>query len=406
MNVNFVKMIKKISLNIFFLLFIFNQYGQLDFYSGSYDKIGVSKQKLDVLDSVMHSYVDNKEFSAIQTAIVKNGQIIHYDSYGFSEIESKKELNENDIFRIASMTKPIVSVALMMLYEQGYFKLDDPLSKFIPEFKELKKGKKQKPVKNQIKVIDILRHSAGLAFKGPEDYKESMEMNLEQFVKESIKTPLLYEPGTQWRYSFSTDICGYLIEVISKMPLDLFLKKNIFDPLNMDDTFFEIPKNKIDRFTTLYMKEKNGSLNIFDSPEKSPFAQKISLFSGSGGLLSTTHDYLIFCQMLLNGGAYNNKVLIKDSTLELMLEDHSNGLKYKKLLFGKKRGFGLGFDVVKENNTKFGSKGTYGWGGMFGTYFRIDPTEDMIFIYMTQSFETYKLKLSDKFRALVYDSLK
>ena len=399
-------MIKKISLNIFFLLFVFNQYGQLDFYSGSYDKIGVSKQKLDVLDSVMHSYVDNKEFSAIQTAIVKNGQIIHYDSYGFSEIESKKELNENDIFRIASMTKPIVSVALMMLYEQGYFKLDDPLSKFIPEFKELKKGKKQKPVKNQIKVIDILRHSAGLGFKGPEGYKESMEMNLEQFVKESIKTPLLYEPGTQWRYSFSTDICGYLIEVISKMPLDVFLKKNIFDPLNMNDTFFEIPKNKIDRFTTLYMREKNGSLNIFDSPEKSPFAQKISLFSGSGGLLSTTHDYLIFCQMLLNGGAYNNKVLIKESTLELMLEDHSNGLKYKKLLFGKKRGFGLGFDVVKEDNTKFGSKGTYGWGGMFGTYFRIDPTEDMIFIYMTQSFETYKLKLSDKFRALVYDSLK
>tara|TARA_B100001057_G_scaffold350375_1_gene351860 strand:- start:309 stop:881 length:573 start_codon:yes stop_codon:yes gene_type:complete len=189
------------------------------------------------------------------------------------------------------------------------------------------------------------------------------------------------------------------------MPLDVFLKKNIFDPLNMNDTFFEIPKNKIDRFTTLYMREKNGSLNIFDSPEKSPFAQKISLFSGSGGLLSTTHDYLVFCQMLLNGGTYNNKVLIKESTLELMLEDHSNGLKYKKLLFGKKRGFGLGFDVVKEDNTKFGSKGTYGWGGMFGTYFRIDPVEDMIFIYMTQSFETYKLKLSDKFRALVYDSL-
>ena len=141
-------MIKKISLNICFLLFVFNQYGQLDSYSGSFEKIGVSKQKLNVLDSVMHSFVDNKEFSAIQTAIVKNGQIIHFDSYGFSEIESKKELNENDIFRIASMTKPIVSVALMMLHEQGYFNLDDPLSKFIPEFKELKKGKKQKPVKS------------------------------------------------------------------------------------------------------------------------------------------------------------------------------------------------------------------------------------------------------------------
>ena len=240
---NNITMASKKVLTIFFLFFLYNLSAQLDFYNGDYEQIGFSKKRLNTLDSIMHSFVDNKDFSAVQTAIAKNGKIIHFNSYGYSDIESEKELDENDIFRIASMTKPIVSVALMQLYDKGFFKLDDPLYKFIPEFIDvkIKRGKKEKPVKNEIKIIDILRHSAGLEFKGPEAYRKSIEMNLEQFVKESIKTPLLYQPGTQWRYSYSTDICGYLIEVISKLPLNVYLKKNIFDPLNMEDTFFELP---------------------------------------------------------------------------------------------------------------------------------------------------------------------
>ncbi|MBT4959945.1 MAG: beta-lactamase family protein [Flavobacteriaceae bacterium] len=392
---------------LLFSLFSFYVSAQLDFGKSDLESVGFSSTKLSVLDSIMHDYVDNNDFSAIQTAIVKNGKIIHYDSYGYSEIATKKNLREDDIFRIASMTKPIVSVALMKLYEEGHFKLNDPVYKFIPEFKNftVKKRKKQKPIKNDIKIIDLLRHSAGFGFKGPDGYKKSIEMSLEQFVKESIKTPLLYEPGTQWRYSYSTDVCGYLVEVISGMSLDVYLKTQIFDPLKMKDTFFELPKEKMDRLTTLYNKDKQGSLNIYDGSTESAFAKNITLFSGAGGLLSTTYDYLIFCQMLLNGGTFNGERIIKASTINLMLEDHAEGLKYKKLLFGKKRGFGLGFDIVKQDNTKFGSKGTFGWGGMFGTYFRIDPVEDMIYIYMTQSFETYKLKLAAKFRELVYDSL-
>ena len=392
---------------VFFSLISFYVSAQLNFSKSDLESVGFSSAKLHVLDSVMHTYVDDNDFSAIQTAIVKNGEIIHYNSYGYSEIETKKSLKEDDIFRIASMTKPIVSVALMKLYEEGHFKLNDPVYKFIPEFKSftVKKRKKQKPIKNDIKIIDLLRHSAGFGFKGPDGYKKSVEMSLEQFVKESIKAPLLYEPGTQWRYSYSTDVCGYLVEVISGMSLDVYLKTQIFDPLKMKDTFFELPKEKMDRFTTLYNKDKKGNLNVYDSPSESPFTKNITLFSGAGGLLSTAYDYLIFCQMLLNGGTFNGERIIKASTINLMLEDHAEGLKYKKLLFGKKRGFGLGFDIVKQDNTKFGSKGTYGWGGMFGTYFRIDPVEDMIYIYMTQSFETYKLKLADKFRELVYDSL-
>ena len=395
-------------LQIVFLLFtsIFLN-AQSNFEISSPESQGFSSEKLILLNQAMHSYVDNNELSAIQTAIVKNGKLIHFDSYGSSDISENNALKSDDIFRIASMTKPIVSLALMKLYEEGKFKLNDPVYKYIPEFKNLtvKKRKKTKPVKNHVKVIDLLRHSAGLNFKGPEDYRKVINMNLEEYTKDAAKTPLKFEPGTTWWYSSSTDICGYLIEVLSGQKLDVFLKKNIFDPLKMDDTFFELPKNKIDRLTTLYVIGENKELVSFDNKSNSPFKDKVILLNGSGGLLSTTEDYLKFSVMLLNNGFSNGEQIIKKSTLDLMKEDHSLGLKYKKLVFGKKKGFGLGFEVVKEDETKFGSKGTFGWGGMFGTYFRVDPKENMVYIYMTQSFETYKLKLADKFRGLVYDSI-
>ncbi|MDB9794261.1 beta-lactamase family protein [Flavobacteriaceae bacterium] len=380
---------------------------QSNFEISSPESQGFSSEKLMLLNEVMHSFVDNNELSAIQTAIVKNGKLIHFDSYGSSDISENDTLESDDIFRIASMTKPIVSIGLMMLYEEGKFQLDDPVYKYIPEFKNLtvKKRKKTNPVKNHVKIIDLLRHSAGLNFKGPEDYRKVIDMNLEEYTKDAVKTPLRFEPGTTWWYSSSTDICGYLIEVFSGQKLDVYLKNKIFDPLKMDDTFFNLPKSKIDRLTTLYVIGENKELVSFDNKSNSPFKDKVILLNGSGGLLSTTEDYLKFSVMLLNNGSSNGKRIIKKNTLDLMKEDHSLGLKYKKLVFGKKKGFGLGFEVVKEDDTKFGSKGTFGWGGMFGTYFRVDPKEDMVYIYMTQSFETYRLKLADKFRGLVYESI-
>ena len=392
---------------LFYFLITLSLSAQNNLEKASPESQGLSSKKLNDLNSIMHSYVDNNDFSAIQTAIVKNGKIVHFDSYGYSDISENDKLERNDIFRIASMTKPIVSIGLMMLYEEGKFQLDDPVYKYIPEFKNLtvKKRKKTKPIKNDVKIIDLLRHSAGFNFKGPEDYRKVIDMDLEQYTQDAIKTPLLYEPGSQWRYSSSIDICGYLIEILSGMKLDTFLKTRLFDPIGMNDTFFELPKDKIQRLTTLYIKENDGELLSFDNKSNSPFAKKVILLNSSGGLLSTTDDYLKFCQMLLNNGAFNGQKLITQKTLKLMKEDHALGLKYKKLIFGKKKGFGLGFEVIKESNTKFGSKGTFGWGGMFGTYFRIDPVENMIFIYMTQSFETYKLKLSNTYRELVYKSL-
>ncbi|MDC0605987.1 beta-lactamase family protein [Flavobacteriaceae bacterium] len=380
---------------------------QSDFEISSPESQGFSSEKLTLLNQAMHSYVDDNELSAIQTAIVKNGKLIHFDSYGSSDISENDPLEEDDIFRIASMTKPIVSIGLMMLYEEGKFNLNDPVYKYIPEFKNLtiKKRKKVKPVKNHVKIIDLLRHSAGLNFKGPEDYRKVISMNLEEYTKESVKEPLRFEPGTTWWYSSSTDICGYLIEILSGQKLDVYLKDKIFDPLKMNDTSFELPKNKLDRLTTLYVVGEKKELVSFDNKSNSPFKNKVTLLNGSGGLLSTTKDYLKFSVMLLNNGSIGSEQILKKSTLDLMKQDHSLGLKYKKLVFGKKKGFGLGFEVVKEDDTKFGSKGTFGWGGMFGTYFRADPKQNMVYIYMTQSFETYRLKLADKFRAMVYESI-
>ena len=380
---------------------------QSDFEISSPESQGFSSEKLTLLNQAMHSFVDDNELSAIQTAIVKNGKLIHFDSYGSSDISENDPLEEDDIFRIASMTKPIVSIGLMMLYEEGKFSLNDPVYKYIPEFKNLtiKKRKKVKPVKNHVKIIDLLRHSAGLNFKGPEDYRKVISMNLEEYTKESVKEPLRFEPGTTWWYSSSTDICGYLIEILSGQKLDVYLKDKIFDPLKMNDTSFELPKNKLDRLTTLYVVGEKKELVSFDNKSNSPFKDKVTLLNGSGGLLSTTKDYLKFSVMLLNNGSIGGEQILKKSTLDLMKQDHSLGLKYKKLVFGKKKGFGLGFEVVKEEDTKFGSKGTFGWGGMFGTYFRADPKQNMVYIYMTQSFETYRLKLADKFRAMVYESI-
>ena len=400
------KSLKTVFVSILFFVGLFLN-AQSTFQISSPESQGVSSEKLIVLNDAMHSFVDNNDLSAIQTAIVKNGKLIHFDSYGNSDISENTQLESDDIFRIASMTKPIVSVALMMLHEEGKFKLDDPVYKYIPEFKNLtvKKRKKIRPVKNHVKIIDLLRHSAGLNFKGPDDYRKTMNLTLEEYTKEAVKSPLKFEPGTTWWYSYATDICGYLIEVLSDEKLDDFLKNRIFDPLEMNDTFFELPAKKLDRLTTLYVVDEKEQLVSFDNKSNTPFKDKVILLNGSGGLLSTTEDYLKFSIMLLNNGTYNDNKLISKATLDLMKLDHSIGLKYKKLAFGKKKGFGLGFEVVKENDTKFGSKGTFGWGGMFGTYFRVDPKENMVIIYMTQSFETYKLKLADTFRTLVYDSI-
>ena len=384
---------------------------------------GVSKSRLKTLNYVLHKFVDEKKISGIQTAIFRKGALVHFDTYGYSDIETKKPLKTNSIFRLASMTKPIVSVALMTLYEEGKFHLDDPLEKYIPWFKNpiiMDSSGELYPAKNKIRIIDLLRHTSGIGSESGIGYINSLYRNInrkeqpnnETLVKKISELPLYFEPGKKWKYGLSTTVCGYLIEVLSKKSLDEFLKERIFTPLGMKDTFFEVKSNKYDRFVTSYTIDENQVLKVLDHPSNSFWTKKVTLFRGGGGLVSTTKDYLIFSQMLLNNGKYNNTRLLGRKTIELMTSDHTistPNFDGKALLsipnFGK--GFGLGFSVVTNpaETKMLNSQGTFGWGGAFGTYFQIDPKEQLIYIMMIQRRPYNELKLREYFQNLVYQSL-
>ena len=406
---------------LFFAFFSFNLQAQTAGPIEASEIAGLSTERLGKLNAQMHAFVDEGQLSGVQTAIFRKGQLAHFDTYGMADIESKTPLRDNSLWRIYSMTKPIVSVALMMLYEDGHFQLDDPLHKYIPEFKDMMVhhgAGKTGPAKNVIKVIDILRHTSGIGYGWGNGYVDSLYKSADRssFVttgdlsKGLTKIPLYYEPGTAWRYSLSTDICGYLVEVLSGESLDQFLAKNIFEPLGMQNTFFEIPENKKDQFITNYTTKEDGSLMTIDHPSFSPYTKKVSHFSGGGGLVSTTGDYLLFCQMLLNGGELKGERILSPKTIELMTKDHCKGLEHHGgpvVLPAKGTGFGLGFAVTEDLAASqiTGSKGAYGWGGAAGTYFRIDPQEDMIFIMMIQLMPYNHLKAREKFHTMVYQAI-
>jgi len=386
------------------------------------ENFGFSSQRLALLDSKMHELVNNGQIAGVQTAIMRRNELIHFDTYGFADIESNKSLEENSIWRIYSMTKPIVSVGLMMLYEKGLFSLNDPVHLYIPELKEMlvhTVGNETKKAENPIRVIDILRHTSGFGYGwGPGNYVDSLYNAInrgamkdnESFVENLSKLPLYYEPGQGWRYSVSTDVCGYLIEQFSGQPLDVYLSENILEPLGMIDTHFEVPAEKIDRFVTHYKPTKSGSIEAADHPSDSRYTKKVTMFSGGGGLVSTTADYLRFCQMLLNRGSMDGRRYISPATLDLMITDHTQDISHQGgpiALPGGGIGFGLGFSVVNNlaKTNMLGSVGTYGWGGAAGTYFRIDPKEELISIMMIQIRPYEHLQAREKFQNLVYQAL-
>ena len=409
-----------------FLFFLFAAgltFSQQKIITESPESVGFSSQRLNRLNYKMHKFVDDGKISSVQTAIIRRGKLIHFDTYGYSDIDSKKPLKENSIFRLASMTKPIVSVALMMLFEEGKFNLDDPLEKYIPWFKNPKimdsKGTIT-PAKNKIKIIDLLRHTSGIGSDGGIGYINSLYKDINRrkqennkiLVKKISELPLYFEPGTRWKYGLSTTVCGYLIEVLSGIPLNKYLESKIFKPLGMKDTFFEVPAGKYERFVTSYTIDKNQILKVLDHPSGSFWTKKVTLFRGGGGLVSTMKDYLIFCQMLLNNGEYNKVKILGRKTIELMTSNHTT---YTPNFDGKGilsipnlgKGFGLGFSVVTNPaETKIlNSKGTYGWGGAFGTYFQIDPKEKLIYVIMIQRRPYASLKLREYFQNLVYQSI-
>ncbi len=394
------------------------------------EKVGLSSERLERIDRVMQQYVDEKRIAGVVTLVARRGKVAHLGTYGMADIEAGKPMQANTIFRIASMTKPIVSVAAMTLYEEGRFQLDDPVSKFIPEFKGLKvfgekAGNDEKGGKTAIEMTiqDLLRHTAGLTYGEGDTHVDSIYREvkvlddrgtLQEMVQKLGQIPLLYQPGERWHYSVATDVLGYLIQVISAKPLDEFLKERIFEPLGMEDTDFYVPEEKLERFATLYGFSEQGVLQIIENTDTSAFSKRPSFLSGGAGLVSTVPDYMRFAQMLLNKGELEGRRILSPKTVDLMTMNHIQ-IQALPLRIGFPEieflvqgcGFGLGFRVLLDvaGSSRPGSKGTYGWAGGYDTYFRIDPKEELIGIIMSQFRWPHPYPSIKEFQVLMYQSI-
>lgn len=390
------------------------------------ESVGMSSDRLERIRPIMQAYIDEGQLAGITTMISRRGKIVHQETVGKLNLTTGEALQSDSLFRIYSMTKPIVSVALMQLYEQGKFQLDDPVAKHLPAFKDVEvlvDGVRVK-AKHAPTIREVMSHTAGFTYgvfsNSDVDklYREALYQpkrmgmavnNLEEMVDKMGPLPLLYQPGERWVYSLSADVVGRLIEVLSGQPLDVYLREQLFAPLAMNDTFFEVPKAKIDRFGTNHIRNEAGELIVMDSPETSKFAKKVTLFSGGGGLVSSTMDYMRFAQMLLNGGELDGKRILSPRTIELMtINQLDEGVKSG---FGERPGvagtfgFGLGFGIATEKpKTVSGSKGEYTWGGAAGTIFWVDPKEELVGLLMVQMMRN-PIDLRSQFKVLTHQAI-
>ena len=375
------------------------------------EDVGMSPEKLAQVKPAVQALVDTEKIAGASIIVARKGEIVLFETFGMMDTEVKKPVEKDTIFRFYSMTKPITSVAVMMLYEEGKLNLDDPVSKYIPEFKGLKvyaESGKHAEQEREMSIRDLLRHSSGLTYgffgNTPVDkmYRArsvfDWDSSLQDMINKLSKIPLLYQPGTKWHYSVSTDVLGYLAQKISGQSLDKFFKKRIFNPLKMKDTAFHVPAKKTERFAACYGPKLSGGLNIVDDPAKSRYLKKPSLFSGGGGLVSTARDYLRFCQMLLNKGQLDGKQLLSPETVEMMT---TNQLP-DSVRRGNDGGFGLGFSVRLKDG-KF-PKGEYGWGGAASTHFWISPKDELIVIALSQ-YMPFSARLENTVKPIVYDSI-
>jgi CubicO group peptidase (beta-lactamase class C family) len=390
---------------------------------------GFSAAGLAGIEQMMASYIVAGKSAGMLTLVSRHGKIAQLCCRGHADIASATALREDTIFRIYSMTKPITSVALMSLMEQGHFDLDDAAKRWIPALAELEVYAQGK-IESAITIRQLLTHTAGFSYgfepdKYPVDelYAEVwrnriQDQTLEQLMRTLLRLPLLAQPGSLWHYSIATDICGYLVELISGMPLGDYLQKVIFDPLQMVDTGFEVPAGKIERFATLYGYTENDALAQLETNDKSPFISAISgipvrLHSGGGGLVSTAPDYLRFAQMMLNRGELEGRRIIKPETVALMTRNHVAEkllpLSFNGIAPGQFSGygFGLGYCINMDptNTGAAGSRGDFGWGGMADTYCWVDPQQQMIAILMQQYLPSLHHAGRKDFRDAVYQAL-
>jgi CubicO group peptidase (beta-lactamase class C family) len=351
------------------------------------EKVGLSGDTLALAAQKMQKYTDEGKMAGITTLVMKEGKIVQRERFGFANMETQEAMGDDHIFRIFSMTKPVTAVALMTLYDEGKFELDDPVSTYLPEFKyiEVYSSAGETPLlEEQVEEMTIrhlLTHTSGIIYGWGGSYVDSLyrasevgswESVLEDNMKILAGLPLKFQPGTAYEYGLSIDVAGYLVEVLSGLTLDAFFKTRIFDPLGMDDTGFYVTEEKHDRLAELYFRDEEGKLNPggeWGERYKKPAVH----FSGGGGLVSTMDDYLSFCTMLLNGGELNGTRILEESTAKLIMSDQLP----PGVSFGEDSGYGLAGSVNLES-------GAYSWGGAASTNFWIDPSNEMIVITMSQ----------------------
>jgi CubicO group peptidase (beta-lactamase class C family) len=369
------------------------------------EEVGLSSVRLGRLDAAMQRAIDSGELPGAVVLIARDGQLVHAKTYGWQDREKNIPMSADSIFRLYSMTKPVVSVAAMMLVEEGRLGLQEPVSKFIPEFKDMKVGIESKdaegkPVlalvdaKRQITVQDLLRHTSGFTYGvlGASNAIKKMYVDAEifsqkwvlaDFVKALAKLPLTFQPGTGWEYGHSTDVLGRVVEVASGQSLDVFLAERIFEPLHMVDTGFQVPPEKRDRLAQPMPDVYTGK-----TPELIDFGKRQTFFAGGHGLVSTAGDYLRFAQMLANGGELEGVRILGPRTVAYMTSNHVNAQidKGSAFLPGHGYGFGLGFATRLERGQSEwpGSPGDFFWSGYAGTYFWVDPEEQLVPVFMSQ----------------------
>lgn len=378
------------------------------------EEVGMSAARLERIAPAMQRWVDNGKIPGALTMIARAGKLVHFEKVGRQDIASATPIEFDTIFRIYSMTKPITSVAVMMLYEEGHFQLTSPVSEFIPAFKDMKvyanHGDAVVDVERELTIKHLLTHTSGLIYGGDwihpinDRYREATFFagDLAHMVNELGKIPLLHQPGDAWNYGMSTDVLGYLVEVVSGMPFAEFLKTQILNPLGMVDTDFSVPVEKAERYATVYEPTEDHGIQVLENPPVSKDSLSFH-HAGGAGLQSTAADYLRFCQMMLNEGELNGNRLLGRKTVELIRMNHISD--DWQPLWRSGCGFGLGFAVVTNvaETHSLGSVGTYSWGGLASTTFWIDPVEDLIAIFMTQLIGDSPFH--PQFRVLTYQAI-
>jgi len=393
---------------------------------------GFSTERLKRIDREMNEWVQKGWMNAGVALVIHDGKIAYYKAAGYNDLDTKTPLQKDGIFRIASQTKAITSVAIMILFEEGKLLLDDPVSKYIPAFRKQQVLEKFNaadttyttvPAKKEITIRELLTHTSGLGYAqigsresnaiyAKHNLTAGVGVKNDQLLdamNRLAKLPLMHQPGEKWTYGLNTDLLGCLVEVISGMTLDDFFKKRIFEPLGMHDTYFMVPKEKAARLVNLYREDSTGKLYISNSDVLNGKSttpayalQPSTYYSGGAGLSSTIYDYAVFLQMLLNEGKYNGKRILSRNSVRMMTMNQIGDMAYRGT-----DTFGLGFQIITEKGSGRtpAQAGTYSWGGAFSTSYWVDPKEKIVLLFYRQLQGSTKGEVVEKFRALTYQAL-